>query len=84
EQNYPNPFNPSTVIEFALPTAETVTLRVFDSMGRTVATLLNQKVHPAGFHTIQFNASGLASGVHLYRLETESSVLMTRRMLLIK
>ena len=84
EQNYPNPFNPSTVIEFALPASETVTLRVFDSMGRTVATLLNQRLHTAGIHTVQFNASGLASGVYLYRLETESSVLMTRRMLLVK
>jgi len=84
EQNYPNPFNPTTVIEFALPASETVTLRVFDSMGRTVATLLDQKLHTAGTHTVQFNASGLASGVYLYRLEAESSVLMTRTMLLVK
>ncbi len=84
EQNYPNPFNPTTVIEFALPASEVITLRVFDSMGRTVTTLLNQKPHTAGTHTVQFDASGLASGVYLYRLEAESSVLMTRTMLLVK
>ncbi len=84
DQNYPNPFNPSTSIQFSLPTSEIVTLRVFDAMGRTVATLLDRKSHAAGKHTVQFNAGGLASGVYFYRLETGSSVLMTRRMLLIK
>ena len=84
EQNYPNPFNPTTQIQFALPASETVTLRVYDSMGRIVETLIDQKPHSAGVHTIQFNGSTLASGVYLYRLETASSVLMTRRMLLIK
>ncbi len=84
DQNYPNPFNPSTLIQFSLPASETVTLRVFDSLGRTVATLLDRKLHTAGKHTVQFNAAGLASGVYLYRLETGSSVLMTRRMTLIK
>ncbi len=84
DQNYPNPFNPSTSIQFSLPASETVTLRVFDAMGRTVATLLDRKPHMAGKYTVQFNGAGLASGVYFYRLETGSSVLMTRRMLLIK
>ena len=84
EQNYPNPFNPSTSIQFSLPASETITLRVFDSLGRTVSTLIDQKLHTAGTHTIQFNASGLASGIYLYRLEAGSSILMSRRMLLIK
>ena len=84
EQNYPNPFNPSTVIEFSLPASEVVTLRVFDIMGRTLATLLDQKLHPAGTHTVQFNAARLASGVYLFRLETESSAPLTRTMLLVK
>lgn len=84
EQNYPNPFNPSTSIRFSLPASETVTLRVFDSLGRTVVTLLDQKLHAAGTHTVQFNAEGLASGVYLYRLEAGSSVLMTRPMLFVK
>ncbi len=84
EQNYPNPFNPSTLIQFALPASEAITLRIFDSMGRTVATLLNQVSYGAGRHSVEFDASGLSSGIYLYRLETDSSVMMTRRMLLIK
>jgi len=82
--NYPNPFNPSTVITFALPASETVSLRIFDYAGRTVATLLDQQLQSAGIHSVQFDASGLASGVYLYTLESESSVLLTRRMLLVK
>ncbi len=84
DQNYPNPFNPTTSIQFSLPAAETVTLRVFDSLGRTVTTLLDRKPHMAGKHMVQFDAEGLASGVYFYRLEAGSSVLMTRRMLLLK
>ncbi|MCY4171536.1 MAG: T9SS type A sorting domain-containing protein [Bacteroidetes bacterium] len=84
DQNYPNPFNPSTLIQFALPASEVVTLRVFDSLGRNVATLLDAQVQPAGFHSVDFNASGLASGVYIYTLESESSILLSRRMLLVK
>lgn len=84
DQNYPNPFNPTTSIQFSLPASESVTLRVFDAMGRTMATLLDRKPHMAGKYTVQFNAEGLSSGIYFYRLETGSSVLMTRRMVLIK
>lgn len=84
DQNYPNPFNPSTSIRFALPESEIVTLRVYDSLGRPVATLLDQKPHTAGTHTVRFNGAGLASGLYLYRLEVGTSVLMTRHMQLIK
>ena len=84
EQNYPNPFNPSTSIRFTLPASESVTLRVYDTLGRSVATLLDQKPHTAGTHTVRFDGAGLASGVYLYRLEVGASVLMTRYMQLIK
>ena len=84
DQNYPNPFNPSTLIRFALPESETVTLRVYDTLGRPAATLLDQKPHTAGTHTVRFDGAGLASGVYLYRLEVGASVLMTRYMQLIK
>ncbi len=84
DQNYPNPFNPSTSIRFALPESETVTLRVYDTLGRPAATLLDQKPHTAGTHTVRFDGAGLASGVYLYRLEVGASVLMTRYMQLIK
>ena len=83
EQNYPNPFNPSTNIKFALPKASEVTLTVYDMLGRKVATLLNGKQMKAANHTVQFNASALASGMYIYRLEAGSFV-STRKMMLIK
>lgn len=67
-QNYPNPFNPSTRIQFAIPTAGVVELKVFDLLGREVVTLVDER-REAGYYTEQFNAAGLASGVYLYRLK---------------
>jgi hypothetical protein len=67
-QNYPNPFNPSTTIEFALPKASFVTLKIYDLLGNEVATLVAEKL-PAGKHQRVWEASGLASGMYLYRLE---------------
>ena len=73
-QNYPNPFNPSTRIRFVIPVGTsrqvgTVSLRVYDVIGREVATLVNEVKAP-GEYTVPFDASGLASGVYLYRLQT--------------
>lgn len=82
-QNYPNPFNPSTSIHFLLPKAESITLRVYDSMGRAVATILDQIPYTAGTHTVYFDATGLASGVYMYRLDAGEGAL-TRLMLLVK
>ena len=84
EQNYPNPFNPSTAIRFALPEAERVTLRVYDALGRTVVTLLDQQTRRAGTHTVRFDGHGLSSGVYLYRLEVGEAYVQSRTMLLIK
>lgn len=67
-QNYPNPFNPSTTIEFALPKASFVTLKIYDLLGKEIATLVSEKL-PAGKHQRVWEAKGLASGVYLYRLE---------------
>jgi Zn-dependent metalloprotease/DNA-binding beta-propeller fold protein YncE len=67
-QNYPNPFNPSTAIEFALPKSSFVTLKIYDLLGKEVATLVAEKL-PAGKHQRVWEAKGLASGVYLYRLE---------------
>lgn len=83
EQNYPNPFNPSTNINFALPQASKVTLEVYDMLGRRVATLLNGKQMTAANHSISFDASSLASGMYIYRIEAGSFV-STRKMMLIK
>jgi protocatechuate 3,4-dioxygenase beta subunit len=81
-QNYPNPFNPSTTLRFDLPDHARVTLRVYDLLGREVATLLRGTVD-AGSHTVAFDAAGLPSGLYLARLES-GGVVQTRRMTLMK
>jgi M6 family metalloprotease-like protein len=86
-QNYPNPFNPSTTIEFSVPSAGFVSLAVFNVTGERVATLLNDRVG-AGVVRIAWegksdNGQPLASGVYLYRLETEE-IVETRKMILLK
>jgi hypothetical protein len=68
QQNYPNPFNPTTTIKYQLPQNAHVVLRVYDILGREVATLVEES-KDAGFHSIQFQTSGLASGVYFYRLQ---------------
>lgn len=82
DQNYPNPFNPTTIISYSLPEAASVSLKVFDVLGREVQTLVND-VKNAGTYTVEFNANNLPSGVYIYRIETPnySSV---KKMLLIK
>ena len=82
EQNYPNPFNPTTTIQYALPHHAHVTLSVFNTLGQQVASLVNGGVD-AGHHSVQFDASGLASGVYFYRLQAGSSV-DTKRLLLLR
>ncbi|MCK9212307.1 MAG: T9SS type A sorting domain-containing protein [Ignavibacteriaceae bacterium] len=80
-QNYPNPFNPSTKITYSLQNPELVTLRVFDVLGREVATLVNQ-YQTTGNHTVSFNASSLASGMYFYKLEAGSFQNLKKMMLL--
>ncbi len=70
-QNYPNPFNPTTTINFQLPKASNVQLRVYDALGREVRTILDERLTP-GFHQMIFNAGALPSGVYWYRIQTES------------
>jgi hypothetical protein len=66
-QNYPNPFNPSTTIEFTLPKSELTTLKVYNILGKEVATLVSKKLNQ-GNHTYQFDGKNLASGVYYYQL----------------
>ncbi|MBI5731171.1 MAG: T9SS type A sorting domain-containing protein, partial [Ignavibacteriales bacterium] len=82
EQNYPNPFNPSTVISWQLAVGSDVTLKVYDTLGKEVATLVDGKM-AAGNHKIEFNASKLASGVYIYKL-TAGNYNQSRKMVLIK
>ncbi|MDP2884769.1 MAG: FG-GAP-like repeat-containing protein [Ignavibacteria bacterium] len=82
EQNYPNPFNPSTVISFSISSRSYVSLRVFDAMGREVATLISEEL-PAGNHSRQWNATGMASGVYFYRLNAGDFV-QTKKFVLLR
>jgi hypothetical protein len=82
EANYPNPFNLQTTIGFALPQTSAVRLVVYDVLGREVARLVEGTLS-AGRHEVVFDASGLPTGVYLYRLQADGFV-QTRRMLLVK
>jgi len=72
-QNYPNPFNPSTVINYQLPKAGFVSLKVYDIVGNVVRTLVNG-FKPAGSYAANFDGSNLASGIYFYYLETNGYV----------
>jgi hypothetical protein len=80
-QNYPNPFNPTTVVSCQLPVAGMVRLVVYDMLGREVAVLMNGELS-AGEHQFTFNATGLASGTYLCRLESGSTVEMKKMVLM--
>ena len=82
EQNYPNPFNPSTKIKFTLPSKASVVLKVFNILGKEIATLVNGE-QDAGNYTVEFDASTLKSGVYFYRLEA-GSFTETKKMILMK
>ncbi len=82
EQNYPNPFNPTTSIRYQLATSGHVTLKVFDVLGKEIATIVNE-AKPAGSYEITWNASNVASGVYIYRLEA-GSFFDAKKLLLVK
>jgi hypothetical protein len=81
-QNYPNPFNPTTKIRYSIPNQGFVTLKVFDVLGREIATLVN-KEQPVGNYEVEFDASSLTSGIYFYRIQAGEFV-ETKKMVLMK
>lgn len=81
-QNYPNPFNPSTTINYNIPVSGNVELKIYDILGREVAILFNGP-QISGAHFVNFNSSGLSSGIYIYRLNYNESSL-SRKMMVLK
>jgi hypothetical protein len=81
-QSYPNPFNPSTTIKYSIPSSDIITLKVFDILGREVATLVDE-YKTTGTHSIEFNAGKFASGIYFYQLRTQNFV-ETKKMILLR
>ena len=81
-QNYPNPFNPSTTINYSIPEFSFVTLKVYDVLGSEVATLVNED-KSVGSYEVEFDATGLPSGIYFYKLQAGSFV-ETKKMVLMK
>lgn len=82
EQNHPNPFNPVTNIQYALPEPGHVTLTVYDLIGRQIQVLVNE-VQSSGYKNVRFDATGLSSGIYIYRIESGDFV-KNRQMMLVK
>jgi hypothetical protein len=86
QQNYPNPFNPATIIKYQLPAGSHVTLKIYDLLGREVATLVNEE-RPTGSYEIEFSAIGgatnLSRGIHFYKLQAGAFV-ETKKMILLR
>ncbi|MDH7606138.1 MAG: T9SS type A sorting domain-containing protein, partial [Melioribacter sp.] len=78
-QNYPNPFNPVTTIKFALPKESHVKLSVYNILGQEVATLVNGLMN-AGYHRVNFDATGLNTGMYIYKIQAEGFVMMKKMM----
>ncbi|HMN25154.1 MAG TPA: T9SS type A sorting domain-containing protein [Ignavibacteriaceae bacterium] len=81
-QNYPNPFNPSTIISYSIKEEGLVTLKVYDILGKEIATLVNEN-KPAGIYETEFNASQLPSGIYIYKIQA-GSFTDVKKMLLTK
>ncbi|MBT8378950.1 MAG: T9SS type A sorting domain-containing protein [Ignavibacteria bacterium] len=81
EQNYPNPFNPTTKIKYQIPELSFVTLKVFDVLGNEITTLVN-KERPGGSYDIEFNATGLPSGIYFYQLQAGHFVTIKKMVLM--
>ncbi|MDQ3019758.1 MAG: T9SS type A sorting domain-containing protein [Bacteroidota bacterium] len=81
-QNYPNPFNPTTIINYHVVVSSFISLKVFDVLGKEVATLVNQKQN-AGSYSVDFDGSNLSNGIYFYKIEADNFI-ETKRMVLVK
>jgi hypothetical protein len=81
-QNYPNPFNPSTIIKFSVPTSGYATLKIYNALGEEVVILIDKEL-TTGTYEVEWNASGLPSGIYFYQLKTEGFI-ETKKMIFIK
>jgi hypothetical protein len=81
-QNYPNPFNPLTRIEYIIPENQFVTLKVYDPLGKEVATLVDEEKQ-SGYYYVDFNAGNLATGIYIYKIQA-GSFMQTKKMILMK
>jgi hypothetical protein len=81
EQNYPNPFNPTTIINYELPITNDVELSIYNLLGQKVAMLINEQ-KDAGYHQVEWDASGFASGIYYYRIQAGEFVSVKKMVLL--
>ena len=81
-QNYPNPFNPSTTIKYSVIKSDFIKIKIYDVLGREIKILIN-KFKQAGTYEVQFDASGLASGIYFYTLRA-GEFTKTKKMILLK
>ena len=82
EQNHPNPFNPTTTISYELPVKSVIRLKVYNTLGEEIATLVNEE-KSAGRYEVEFDGSSLPSGVYIYRL-TAGSYTASKKLVLLK
>ena len=82
-QNYPNPFNPTTIIQYSISSRQFVSLKVYDLLGREVATLVNEE-KPAGNYEVEFDGTDFPSGIYFYHLSIDNRYNETRKMVLLK
>ena len=82
QQNYPNPFNPTTTIQYDLPEASNVVLKIYNLQGKEISTLVSDRFS-AGKYKIQWDASGLTSGIYYYQLQANKFV-ETKTLILLK
>ena len=82
-QNYPNPFNSSTIISYSLPNTNSVTLKIFDIMGKEIQTLVNESQN-VGTYSVNFDASIFSGGTYFYKLKIGNNFAETKKMSLIR